>query len=245
MYYSSNKNNSDYYNTYKQEMEEIENYENEISFQKVIKIGMIILSIGLITILIIHFTNSFSVIPKESISINSLPETIQNKDNYDEDKKITKVLKIKKKATITPRDVAIIVATILSQMNQKSSLSLENQLLSSPKNKHLNNKTLKESNHYNKVVISNTKEGINPLETIVDSKENDSYSEYEEAIKKELGIRSNEMRIIVVRKGDNLSKIAKKAYGNINAYHKIFKANPEVLKNPNQIYVGQKLRIPA
>jgi len=47
-----------------------------------------------------------------------------------------------------------------------------------------------------------------------------------------------------VQKGDTLSKIAKRAYDNCDAYIKIFKANPEVIKNPNQIFIGQKLRIP-
>ncbi|RUM69524.1 MAG: hypothetical protein DSZ07_04455 [Sulfurovum sp.] len=53
------------------------------------------------------------------------------------------------------------------------------------------------------------------------------------------------MRIIIVKKGDTLSKIAKKAYGSIDAYPKIFMANPEIIKNPNEIFVGQRLRIPT
>ncbi|MBO7080450.1 MAG: peptidoglycan-binding protein LysM [Neisseriaceae bacterium] len=45
-------------------------------------------------------------------------------------------------------------------------------------------------------------------------------------------------------KGDNLSKIAKKFYGDPNQYNKIFEANREVIKDPNLIYPGQKIRIP-
>ena len=45
-------------------------------------------------------------------------------------------------------------------------------------------------------------------------------------------------------KGDNLSKIAKKFYGDANQYNKIFEANREVIKDPNLIYPGQKIRIP-
>jgi nucleoid-associated protein YgaU len=52
------------------------------------------------------------------------------------------------------------------------------------------------------------------------------------------------MRIIIVKKGDSLSKLAQKAYGDKLAYDRIFKANPEIIKNPNQIFVGQKIRIP-
>jgi nucleoid-associated protein YgaU len=52
------------------------------------------------------------------------------------------------------------------------------------------------------------------------------------------------MRIIVVQQGDTLSKIAEKAYGDYEQYIKIYNANPEILSNPDQIYVGQKIRIP-
>ncbi len=44
--------------------------------------------------------------------------------------------------------------------------------------------------------------------------------------------------------GDTLSKIAKSQYGDANAYNKIFDANKPMLKDPNKIYPGQKLRIP-
>ena len=45
--------------------------------------------------------------------------------------------------------------------------------------------------------------------------------------------------------GDTLSGIAKKYYGDANQYMKIFEANKPMLSNPDKIYVGQKLRIPA
>jgi nucleoid-associated protein YgaU len=47
-----------------------------------------------------------------------------------------------------------------------------------------------------------------------------------------------------VAKGDTLSAIAKKFYGNANAYQKIFEANTPMLKHPDKIYPGQLLRIP-
>ncbi|MCI0420990.1 MAG: LysM peptidoglycan-binding domain-containing protein, partial [Acidobacteria bacterium] len=43
---------------------------------------------------------------------------------------------------------------------------------------------------------------------------------------------------------DTLSKIAKHYYGDANAYPKIFEANREVIKDPNLIFPGQKVRIP-
>lgn len=48
-----------------------------------------------------------------------------------------------------------------------------------------------------------------------------------------------------VKSGDTLSKIAKQFYGDANRYHEIFEANRPMLKNPDEIYPGQKLRIPA
>ena len=44
--------------------------------------------------------------------------------------------------------------------------------------------------------------------------------------------------------GDNLSKIAKKFYGDPNKYPVIFEANKPMLKHPDKIYPGQMLRIP-
>ncbi len=44
--------------------------------------------------------------------------------------------------------------------------------------------------------------------------------------------------------GDTLSKVAKQFYGDANKYMKIFDANKDQLTNPDQIKVGQKLRIP-
>jgi nucleoid-associated protein YgaU len=48
----------------------------------------------------------------------------------------------------------------------------------------------------------------------------------------------------VINKGDTLSAIAKRYYGKANDYPKIFEANREVIKNPDLIYPGQKIRIP-
>lgn len=48
----------------------------------------------------------------------------------------------------------------------------------------------------------------------------------------------------VIQKGDTLSAIAKKYYGDANKYPRIFEANREVIKDANLIFPGQKIRIP-
>ncbi len=48
-----------------------------------------------------------------------------------------------------------------------------------------------------------------------------------------------------VKSGDTLSKIAKQFYGDANKYHQIFEANRPMLKDADEIYPGQKLRIPG
>jgi nucleoid-associated protein YgaU len=48
----------------------------------------------------------------------------------------------------------------------------------------------------------------------------------------------------VIKSGDTLSGLAKKYYGNAKEYPRLFEANREVIKDPNLIYVGQKIRIP-
>jgi nucleoid-associated protein YgaU len=49
----------------------------------------------------------------------------------------------------------------------------------------------------------------------------------------------------VIEKGDTLSKIAKRYYGDANKYPVIFTANREVIRDPNLIFPGQKIRIPT
>ncbi len=48
----------------------------------------------------------------------------------------------------------------------------------------------------------------------------------------------------LIKKGETLSAIAKQFYGKANQYRKIFEANREVIKDPNLIFPGQKIRIP-
>jgi LysM repeat protein len=47
-----------------------------------------------------------------------------------------------------------------------------------------------------------------------------------------------------VAKGDTLSGIAKRLYGDPNLYPQIFEANRPMLSHPDKIYPGQVLRVP-
>lgn len=56
---------------------------------------------------------------------------------------------------------------------------------------------------------------------------------------------SEVVQYYTIESGDTLSKIAKEFLGNAMDYPKIFEANREVIKNPDLIYPGQKIRIPV
>lgn len=58
------------------------------------------------------------------------------------------------------------------------------------------------------------------------------------------GQQTQQPKVYEVQSGDTLSDIAKKHYGDANAYQKIFEANRPMLKDPDSIYPGQVLVIP-
>lgn len=53
-----------------------------------------------------------------------------------------------------------------------------------------------------------------------------------------------EVQYYEIMKGDSLWKIAKKFYGDGNKYKKILEENLQVIKDPDLIFPGQKIRIP-
>ena len=58
------------------------------------------------------------------------------------------------------------------------------------------------------------------------------------------GSSTTAQRIYEVVSGDSLSKIAKREYGDAKLWTRIFEANKDILKDPNKIFPGQKLKIP-
>jgi len=109
-------------------------------------------------------------------------------------------------------------------------------------------------NTYNKVVLDD-KAGkssdelsklSDEISSVIDTEESASKdnTNYTESITKEVKTREKEMRYVTVKKGDTLGKIAKKVYGNVMDYKKIYEANPDILRRPDRIYIGQRLRVP-
>lgn len=274
MYYNTNKNSNDYYSAYKEEISNPSKTPEHSPLKRVKKLLLITLFLGALAFGQLYFFNYFSTnIPDSNpkvVSNITAEQTTQLKNSVTQTPIETKQLTSNREATpnsnihtINPKDIELIVKIIMSQMNQapKENLhisthktSLEEQLLAAEEKVSVK-QTLKEGNHYNKVIVSSHEtptDRSNELmqlqhslnDAIEESNEQRESSDYSKAITKEVVVRSNEMRIIIVQRGDSLSKIAEKAYGNREDYIKILNANPEVVKNPDEIFVGQPLRIP-
>ncbi len=140
------------------------------------------------------------------------------------------------------------------QVDQMEDLELVTDLSQSDKSKKITTENSDENvDSYNKVVIkpsSNMYDKVDDLSKQISaavkemSKKSATKSSYTKSISKEVTVREGEMRVIVVQSGDTLSKIAQRAYGSAMAYDRIYQANPDLIKNPNHIYVGQRLRVP-
>ena len=60
-----------------------------------------------------------------------------------------------------------------------------------------------------------------------------------------VGVAGRASQFHTVVSGDSLSAISKKYYGTWKLYPEIFEANKPMLSDPDKIYPGQVLRIPA
>lgn len=60
----------------------------------------------------------------------------------------------------------------------------------------------------------------------------------------EKGVMTPTFKEYTVQKGDTLQKISKKFYGTTKKWTKIYDANKDIMKGPNQIYPGQAISIP-
>jgi len=70
-------------------------------------------------------------------------------------------------------------------------------------------------------------------------------SSYKSALRQESQTRSNAVRSIVVKKGETLWGISKRAYGDGKYYKKILKANPQLTRKRKLfLVIGQVIRVP-
>jgi len=108
-------------------------------------------------------------------------------------------------------------------------------------------------NTYNKIILDNTGKSSDELSklsdeisSVINTEESEpkDNTNYTQSITKEVKTRTKEMRYITVKKGDTLGKIAKRVYGNVMDYKKIYEANPDILRRPDKVYIGQRLRVP-
>ena len=149
-------------------------------------------------------------------------------------------------------------ATLVASLEQAQTDTLKDEQVDTSRVKKSDVKASgnKKVDTFNKVVVQKKSAGDDELsklsseiDTILQSedvqKQEKSLKNKNKAINKEINARESELRFIVVKKGDTLSSIAYRAYGRWSAYTKIYKANPDLVKNPNRIYVGMKLRVPV
>ena len=147
-------------------------------------------------------------------------------------------------------------AALAAQLENMQTDTLSNSQTQSTKlkeNVKVSNK--KKVDTFNKVVVSdknkNGDDEVAKLSQEIDAilqsddvKEVAKKDKFTDIVAKEAKQRAQEMRFIVVKKGDTLGSIANRAYGRASAYVKIYKANPDIVRNPNRIYIGMKLRVP-
>ena len=57
-------------------------------------------------------------------------------------------------------------------------------------------------------------------------------------------ITANADEVHIVQKGESLSKIAKAYYNDSSRWVDIYKANKDLIKDPNLIHIGWRLKIP-
>ncbi len=148
-------------------------------------------------------------------------------------------------------------AALVAQLEKAQTDTLVNEELTVPKKIKVDVKagSKKKVDTFNKVIVASkgdSNDELTKLAQEIDSilKSEDVQREtqkvkYVKELSKEAEQRAKEMRFIVVKRGDTLSSIAYRAYGRASAYRKIYEANPDIIRNPNRIYVGMRLRVPV
>ena len=242
------------------------NFENQekSSLDKMIKILIILVLLGVLIGVGVFIYKYFT---KDSLSIDANTTPTSSHDNgvkkvYTQEdmqaivQMIVKQMEDKQKGSTTNNNHQTDLVETLKKTKVVEPKITEKQIATEikkiDKSKKIENKKSKNDvNHYNKVVLSsdvssddkmlNLSKG---LDEIILTQDNVKKDKYTKMISKELAVRENEMRVIVVQAGDTLSLIAERAYGSSQAFNILLRANPELIKNPNLIHIGQRLRVP-
>lgn len=249
MYYQKeSKNiNNDYYNAYVEHSNRVSDTNDILS--TIIKVLAIIFLLTLIIFGYIFVSNQYYLSQVQAKEVQQQRVLV----GVNTIESVTDILQ-KQNKKLSSEDITQIVQMVILKMNSQKVSSINDDsyakiLIENGKNRE-DSVDVKVTNHYNKVVIKRNerdknRDAISSLhDEIATASANKKEEKYKNAISKELNVRENAMRIIVVKEGDTLSTIARKAYGNVNAYKKIYEANPEVIKNQDKIFTGQKIRIP-
>lgn len=252
-----------YYDEYK---EELHGDKKSNSFLKLSTVGIVMLPLSLVALYYFSSLNSNNTLIEEE---SKLPISIQSQylaDGEVKDVKEEETSYFSSNQEVNQEAIDTITKMILSKLEaDKNSLnegsvgsdssgkiSFEQELLIA-ENQKSELTDIKEVNYYNKVIVVQEDESSSEAEMVQKSLDNviddsvvdDDTVFYTNSLQEEITVRSNEMKIIIVQEGDTLSRIAEKAYGDAFAYQKIFMANPELIENPDKIFIGQKLRIPS
>ena len=108
------------------------------------------------------------------------------------------------------------------------------------------NKKIETTDYYNKVSLNNNSQNLlqSQINQFIESKDKEK-TIYLESLKVESKIRNNEVRSIILKKGESIWMLAKRAYGDGFLYHKIMKANPQITeKNAKLLKPGTIIRVP-
>jgi len=190
--------------------------------------------------LLLAFCALFQLTFAESINEKEIEQMvaqiIQNSQqsstlSADEIANITDIVKQKLKAK--EKEKKKVTAPSTAEEINKQSNALNDILSGSPENSKPTEGTV---NTYNKVILEE-KHVSNKVTT-------GNTSALVSSLSKEADERTREMRHVVVKNGDTLSGIAYNVYGSIVHYTKIYEANDDILRNPDKIYIGQRLRVP-
>ena len=146
-------------------------------------------------------------------------------------KKPTRTAKLKKKTTADLTTEMVSANIELQNKNDDLINQLSQNIGESPDTSNIRKDDL---------IAVNSENKLNSLITPRNSNLN-----YERALNQESIVRSNAVRSIVVKKGETLWSIAKRAYGDGKYYKKILAANPQIRRNKTvRLVIGQVIRVP-